>query len=228
MGVATPQSAPESRGRFARLQAATDRVPTKWFATLATGVFLAATAAFGGLATAASAPIGTLEVGDEHVTEQLRITVEDVVVIDDLPELYLELEPGHRALVVLAHVTNEWNQPQLASVGVDGLQDIVRVTTGNLDIEAPLKIARVDDGLAGPYLQPGLRVPLAFIWSVRTSAIEDGDPVDIRIFDESLYTGTVVTAGQSWGDPVLAAHIATVVTDVGTGAGDGDPDGGEQ
>lgn len=224
--MATPQSAPPKLGAFARFQAATDRVPTKWFAGLATGVFLAATAGFGGLAEAAPTPIGALEIGEEHATEQLRITVEDVVVIDDLPELSLNLVPGQRALVVLANVTNEWDRPlPTTALSTGGIHDNLRVSAGNIDVEAPLQIARVDDALISPVLQPGLQVPLAFIWSVRTSAIRDGDPVEIRLFEESLYTASVVTSGQWWDDPVLAAKVSSVVRDIGAGA---EPDDGAQ
>jgi hypothetical protein len=81
----------------------------------------------------------------------------------------------------------------------------------------PVTIARVDDALTSPLLQPGLRVPLAFVWAVPRSAVAGGDAVDVRVFDQSLYTGQVVTAGQWWDDPALAVTVPATITDLGSG-----------
>ena len=225
--MSTGEPTPEMTGRFARLRAATDRVPTKWFAGILTGLFLAATAAFGGLADAPAPAVASLALGEAHTSAQLTVEVEDVVLVDDFPELFLDLEPGRRALVVLAHVTNEWTQPLHAGSGSDSdLVDTVRVGVDQLDEEAPIAIARVDDASTSPLLQPGLRVPLAFVWSVPRSAIAGGDSVDVRVFDQTLYTGQVVTAGQWWDDPALAVTVAATVTDLGSGDSSGDEEDG--
>jgi hypothetical protein len=225
----TPANTDAKAGRFAQFRAATDRVPTKWFAGILTAIFLGVTAVFGGLATAADDPISQLDVGASHTTDQLTIEVEDVVVVTDLPEFSLDLEPGHRAVVVLAHVTNEWTQPQRATTA-DGLGDTLRISIPGVEDEPPIEIARVDDSLTTPVLQPDLRVPLAFIWSVPTVDVADGDPVEVSIFDESLYTASVVSAGRWWDFPTLAATVATSVTDIdigGDGGGDSDSGDGE-
>ena len=49
----SPDAAPVRKRRFEWIRAASDRVPTRWLAGIATALFLVATAAFGGLATAA-------------------------------------------------------------------------------------------------------------------------------------------------------------------------------
>lgn len=216
--MTAPPSKTPVKGRFARLRLASDRVPTKWFAAILTGLFLAATAAFGGLADAPAAPIAAIEPGTAHTTDQLSITVGKVVLIDDLPELRLTLEPGQRVLAVLADVRNEWTEPQVASGAVGGLRDILRVTAPGLTLARPIEIARVDDAESSPTLQPGLTVPLVFVWAVPTGALKDGTDLQLQLYDQSLYTGTVVTAGQWWDDPTLAATVAARVADVGAGA----------
>ncbi|HEX5857402.1 MAG TPA: hypothetical protein VFY91_04760 [Microbacterium sp.] len=225
--MSTGEKTPAKTGRFARLRAAGDRVPTKWFAGILTGLFLAATAAFGGLADAPAPAVASLDLGEPHTSAQLTVQVEDVVLVDDFPELSLDLQPGERALIVLAHVTNEWTRPLYAGAGGSSdLADTVRVGVEALEGVGPVAIARVDDAVTSPLLQPGLRVPLAFIWAVPRSAVEGGDAVDVRVFDQSLYTGEVVTAGQWWDDPALAVTVSATITDLGSGA-TGDAEGDE-
>ncbi|MET0734835.1 MAG: hypothetical protein ABWY55_04220 [Microbacterium sp.] len=213
----TPPAVPVRDNRFSRLRAATDRVPTKWFVSGLTGVFLVATAAFGGMADAVSPDPATLAIGETRTTAQLSIEVRDVVVIDALPEFSMTPEPGHRAVAVLAYVTNEWTEPQRASPDGNGLRDTLRIGLEGMDDAAPVEIARIDDNTSRPVLQPGLRVPLAFVWSVPDDLIVDGQSIEVRVFDQTLYTASVTVSGQWWDDPTLAATLDADVTDLGTG-----------
>lgn len=207
-------SAPPPRP-FDRLRIATDRVPTKWFAAIGTGVFLMVSAAFGGLADAPEAPVATLDLGAPHTTEQITLEIQEVVVVDDLPELYLDLAPGHRVVAVLVHATNEWTEPQTATLLSSGIRDLLRLDIEGLADARPIEIVRVDDNTATPVLQPGLRTPLAFLWSVPADTVADGDDVTVQVFDETFSVGQVVWSARLWGDPVLAATVDATVEDLG-------------
>lgn len=211
VGTATTDAEPSV---LTELATASDRVPTKWFASIGAVAFLIATAGFGGFADVPPTPIPALELGAAHASAQVTLEVQNVVVVDDIPELYLTVPPGERVVAVLAHATNAWTEPQAASVT---LSDVLRLDVDGLEEERPLVIARVDDAIANPRLQPGLRVPLAFVWTVPSVLLSDGDEVSVEVFDQTLYTGKAVTNGRWWDDPVLAATVTVPVEDLGTG-----------
>lgn len=208
---------PEPASRRAVLTAlgsASDRVPTRWFAGIGTAAFLIATAGFGGFADVPPAAVATLALGTPHTTEQMTLELQNVVVLDDIPELSLDVPPGERVVTVLAHATNEWTEPQSSTVA---LQDLLRLDVGGLAEERPTMIARVDDSLPNPQLQPGLRVPLAFVWTVPRELLSAGDEVTVELFDQTLRTGQVVADGRWWDDPVLAATVTAPVEDLDAG-----------
>ncbi|HKP07652.1 MAG TPA: hypothetical protein VJU58_10410, partial [Microbacterium sp.] len=195
--------------------------PTRWFAGIATGAFLAATAAFGGLATAAPPELAQLSPGEAHVTGQRSLTVQRAVLIDALPEAGVVVEDGQRVLAVVVEVQNRWDEP-LSSTGADGVAGSFRVAgTG----EAVAAAARMDDATSAPTLQPGVPAELVYAWPVDAAAFEDGQDVEVTMYELSLYTGSFVTAGRWWDDPVADATVTVSVTDVGAGVDeDGDDD----
>ena len=190
-------------------RAAIDRVPTKWLITAATGVFLIATAAFGGLATAATPPATTMRVGETFASAQLSLTASKLVLLDSLDEFFITLEPGERAVAVLAEVTNAWTEPQLAAVGSVGVRDVVALRIGDrtLGSDEMVAIVRTDDPQLSPTLQPGVAAPLAFIWAVPAHALRAGDDLTAEFFTQRLYTGKVTVSGQWWDDPALTATM---------------------
>ena len=78
---------------------------------MATALFLAVTAAFGGLSTAEGAPVPHLERGQEHRNQQFALTVDSA---------YLRtpggVAPDRRELVVYVDAVNLWTSPQLTAV----------------------------------------------------------------------------------------------------------------
>lgn len=188
-------------------------MPTKWFITAATGVFLLATAAFGGLADAQKPATPSINAGETFSSPQLSMTVTDVLLLDAVNEFSIDLEPGEQAVAVIANVTNEWIEPQLAAAETGGIRDVIALKVGGteLDAEALLAIVRIDDPQTSPTLQPGVSAPLAFIWAVPSDAASAGDTATVAFFKQSLYTGTVTVAGQWWTDPALAATMAVTV-----------------
>nr|WP_206686745.1 MULTISPECIES: hypothetical protein [Microbacterium] len=198
------------------MRKASDRVPTKWFAAIGTGLFLAVTAAFGGLNAVAEEVVEPprLVAGDTHTSPQFAVTVERVVLIDDLSEAGVSAEEGTRALVVIATATNTWDQPQ-GTNGTDSLAELI--TIDGLDVAAPSGIARMDDQTYGPRLQPGVPAQLAIAWRVDAGAYHEGDEITVVLTDQTMFTGSTVLAGRYWDDPVVGATVTVVATDVGAG-----------
>ncbi|AZC15222.1 hypothetical protein DT073_10115 [Microbacterium sp. ABRD28] len=190
-------------------------MPTGWFAGILTATFLAATAAFGGLAQAAVPPHPELEAGETHVNAQFALTVERAVLIDELPEAGITVEPGQRVLAVVLTAENVWDRA-LPSEGLSGLSAGVRIA--ELRDEPAAAIARFDDTTFSPYLQPRVPAELVLTWAVDRDALADGDEIEVVLRDLSLRRGELVIAGEYWETPVTAATMTLEVTDVGAGA----------
>ncbi len=202
-----------ARTRFGWLRAASDRVPTRWFAGMATALFLAATAAFGGLATAATPDITALEPGDAHRNDQVAMTIDRAVLIDEFEDAGVYVEEGERVLALLVSVENTWDEPLSAtpdssvtqSLTVDGLGD------------PPDSVARYDDATINPVLQPGVPAQIVLAWAVEADAFDDAQELKLTFNDMTLHTGSFVANGQWWTDPVAAATVSIAVEDIGAG-----------
>lgn len=206
------------------LRRAADRLPTKWFGTIAATAFLIVTAAFGGLSTAPAPPLPEIAIGETYTNDQMSITVERMFVTDSVDDFFdasVITGPGDELVVVVATVTNRWDRP--LSVG-DDLDRAVSVSTGSasdadsnegdagvvLDSDTLPVFARTDDATAARTIQPGVPTPLAWIWHVDGSTaqqITNADEVAVTIFDQTVVTGTYLFWGDRWGDPIAAARV---------------------
>lgn len=225
MGVPQPteqQAVPKRRFRWVR--AAADRLPTKWIAGLGTGVFLAATAAFGGLDTVEAASLPELSAGEEHRNDQLAVTVKRAVIIDELTEAGVTVEAGERVLALIVDAENLWDQPLPTTRGAS-LSSTVALAD-HPDVE-PDGIARYDDTTANPWLQPGVPATIVLAWAVPAERYAGGDDVRVVLNDETLFTGTAVISGQYWDDPQAAAAVTLELDDVGAGVDTSEPDAGD-
>ncbi len=207
----TPREPRQPRRTWVR--AAVDRVPTSWFAAIGTAVFLAMTAAFGGLATAATPELPRLQAGDTHRGAQLSISIERAVLIDELREAGIYVEDGERVLALVVDVENVWDRPLSArdkslesSLRVDGIDG------------APQAIARLDDATQTPWLQPSVPVRVVAAWPVTTGSVSDGEVLSVTLSDLALVRGQFVVDGDFWSDPTPAAVVEVAVSDVGAGA----------
>lgn len=189
-------------------------MPTKWFAGIATGLFLAATAAFGGLATVPEPELKAIEAGTEHRNEQVAITIDRAVLIDDFPEAGTRAEEGERVLAVLMTLENLWTKPQSTAYTDKVVQAF---SIAELDGAKPNASARYDDSTLTPMLQPRVPVEVVFTWLVPADEFHEGDELNITLNDLSLYVASFVTSGSSWVDPVPAATVTLTLTDVGAG-----------
>ncbi|HWM17293.1 MAG TPA: hypothetical protein VNP97_11975 [Microbacterium sp.] len=208
-------STPKKSRPTAWLRAASDRVPTKWLAGIATAVFLAATAAFGGLATAAAPEVATLEAGEEHRNDQLAITVERAVLVDEFPEAGVYIEDGERVLAVVISVENQWSEPIVASASGSVAQSL---QLEELAAAPPDSVARYDDATVSPTLQPGVPVQLVLVWAVDAGQFIDAQDLHFTVNDMALHTGSFVANGQWWTDPTEAATLTVTLDDIGAGA----------
>ncbi|WEK12840.1 MAG: hypothetical protein P0Y48_10240 [Candidatus Microbacterium phytovorans] len=219
----TEPAQPARANRFARLQAATDRVPTKWFATIGTVLFLAVTAAFGGLNEVAAAPtpaLPELTAGEVHTSAQLSIRVERAVLIDELSGTgaFPDEEKGERLLVLLVEVENRWDEAlQLSPFSSFSTGRVVRLSG---DDRAADGIVREDDQTPDPWLQPGIPTLLAFSWTVGGADYTDGEELIVELSDSPLEVGELLFTGERWGAPALAATVRIAIEDVGA-EGDG-------
>lgn len=213
--MATPggNANPRTPGRLGWLRAASDRVPTRWFAGIGTALFLAATAAFGGLATAAETPIAVLEPGDTHRNDQLAITIERAVLVDEFPEAGVYVDDGERVLAVLVSLENTWTEPLPASSDSSVTESI---EVAGLDA-SPDSVARYDDATISPYLQPGVPAQVVLAWAVDAGAFEDAQQLSVTLNDMTVHTGSFVANGTWWTDPVAAATVTIGLEDIGAG-----------
>lgn len=220
-------AAPTRRRRGDWIRAASDRVPTKWFASIGVVLFLAVTAAFGGLATAAEpAGPGELTAGEEYVNDQLAITVQRAVLLDEFPEAGISVQEGEHVLAVQVDFRNEWTQPLAASRGSSVAESILiesRTLEPLADAEPTTdarasSFARLDDATLNPWLQPGVDATLVLTWAVSPDEYADGDDLQIALNDMTLYTGSFVAEGQWWIDPVAAVIVTVPIVDLRAGA----------
>jgi hypothetical protein len=211
--TAPPTRAARIRARAKNLST---KVPTRWFFTGLLALFLAASAAFGGLEDADTPPLPQLDIGEAFSGAQLRIAVEDAVLIDAFPEANIVPAEGMRLLVIRATVENLWDRP--VSTRPDfGAADNIR-PRGVTDLaDEPLTVAVISDGSQSPELQPAVPVELAYVWEIKPGSVADSQVLRIDVMDKTYAAGGFVTYGERFQDPFVAAFSEASVTDVGAG-----------
>lgn len=211
---AAPAAAPAARAGGWLKQAA-DKVPTKWVSAAVVAVFLAATAAFGGMQPVEAASPVELAAGERHEGPMVALTLERAVLIDDFVEAgaNADEEAGERVLAIVLTAENVSDRPvqTLGSVfgevlSLESMPDLAREGA-----------ARMDDATIGPTLQPGVPAEVVVSWVVPGDAFAGGDEIRVRLHDHMLRVGASVVFGEYWDDEAHTATVTLVATDVGAG-----------
>lgn len=222
---ATGPTTTARRTPAAWVKVAAEKMPAKWVTVAALGLFLAATAAFGGLADAPAAaekPLAQLEPGDTHDTGQLKITLDRAVLIDELSGSgTVPIKDGHeRVLVVTGTIENPGDTVLYSSsfatkqLEIEGLPE---KRPNEDDVEA--SVARLDDATLSPLIQPGLAVEVAFTWPVPDDLLQAGDDLHVTISDLTWFEPSFLMQQPAvWTTPAIpAAELDLEVEDVGAG-----------
>ncbi|MDF2444091.1 MAG: hypothetical protein JWR01_2294 [Subtercola sp.] len=202
-----------------RATALSSKVPTKWLVTAVVALFLAGSAAFGGLNSVAADALPEVQAGTAYVGAQLRITVSRAVLIDGFPEQNITPDEGKRLFVVIATVENVWDRPvttydsigaadNLRPVGVEGIQSDT----------PPSDVVVISDGTRSPRLQPHVPIELAYIWQVGSTVTAAPGEVQVDVYDKVYAANGFVTYGARYESPFVAAFSKVPLTDVGAGA----------
>lgn len=211
-GTQTAATAVDSGTKRTLAQRALDRVPVKWLGTAGTVVFLAATAAFGGLAAVPEPEPPAVEVGQTFIGSELEITPVRATVIDRLRGSGVFPQPGERVLTVVMDVRNLSEFARLSAT--DGALRDVRLE-GFEAVDA--SIARLDDGLIAPWLQPGVAARVVLSWAVPAGMVSEGDDVRMLLPDSTRSMGQFVLHGVVWSDATVGGILTIPVEDLGTG-----------
>lgn len=193
-------------------QRALDRVPVKWVGTAATVVFLAATAAFGGLAAVPEPEPALVEHGQTYIGSELEITPVRATVIDQLRGTGVYPQPGERVLTVVLDVRNLSEFARL-STSSGALRDVRLEGFEHLEPS----IARLDDETIAPWLQPGVAARVVLSWAVPADLAGDGDDVRMLLPDSTRSMGRFVLYGVVWSDAEIGGILVLAVEDLGTG-----------
>lgn len=190
-------------------------MPTKWFAAIGTGLFLAVTAAFGGLAPVAVAEksLPQLSAGETHTSPQLNITVERAVLVDSLTGSGVtpDRDKGERLLVLLVQLENLWNRP-LSSSSTEGFTGAVLLDG---DPRKAGALVREDDQTSPMWLQPDVPALVAYTWAVGPNDYAEGENLTIVLQDAELIVGQLLYSGEDWGDYAPAATVSMPLEDAG-------------
>jgi hypothetical protein len=206
------------------IRVASNALPARWVTIAALALFLAVTAAFGGLADApskAETPLAQLAAGDVHDTGEFEIRLDRAVLIDELDGSGTYPDEGERVLAVVGTIRNTTNEPiesmtiAANQLHAEGLPD----TRPNGD-DMETAVARFDDTTYLPVLQPGFEVELAFTWAVPGDLLHADDELALTLSDKTWFQPSFLSKGPgSWTTPyVPAAVVRLTIEDVGAGA----------
>ncbi|OCG74805.1 hypothetical protein [Microbacterium sediminis] len=209
-------SAPARRSARVLARAAASKLPTRYLTAILTGLFLAATAAFGGLndAPPEAAPEPVVIATDEaHSTGRYTITFRGAYLADFWEDSGVYPEEGQRSIVLLAEVvcdgpTSMTTSDFIASLSGDALP--VDEYFGGADTT----IVRADDHLVSPTMPPHVTVPLVFGWEVPADAYTAGDTIELTLRGERREETSFLGHATFWNETGEDATVRLVLEDV--------------
>lgn len=177
----------------------------KWFALAATASFLAATAAFGGLADAPAKEIPTVQPGETFARADLTLTIEGAG-LSDSP--WADPDDPERQLFVDVAVTN-LGAAFLHSAS-DGALRPLKID-GHDELEFP-RMTRPGESRTA-ILQPLVPTTVRVLWDVPREAFAAGDT--IRVILPNATPRRMFTQSATVWDVTPGAYVEVVLTDVG-------------
>lgn len=207
-----PATAPEGPRRWVR--ASLDNVPTKWLASVGIGVFLAATAAFGGLEAVADPKPPEVAPGEQVLTPNLDMTVQRVFVSDRVEGgASADADSGERVLAVQLEVTSLSDEYRLVR-GAPGFYS-TRIVDG--PDKAPDASRPGESANRALILQPGVTDVIILSWTVDAGDYREGDEVRISLSNPQLNQWQFLDKEWHWADGGVSAFVTATLDDLGEG-----------
>lgn len=180
------------------------KVPTSAAGGILVGLFLAVTAAFGGLATAAPSAPTPVSLGTALTVNPWKLTVREVFTTDALTDSGSAGVEDGPYLVARVNVENTWDE----TLGTGGAPGDVASAVVAADVALKdggrVEIYRADDARAAKDLQPGVPTELYLAWH-----LDPAQPVPtratLRLLAAKLTTGTLAVSGEYFDTPALEA-----------------------
>ncbi len=177
----------------------------KWFALAGTALFLAATAAFGGLAEAPAADVPTIAVGETFERPDLTLTVEGAGLSDSA---WAEPDDPERQLFVDVAATN-LDAAYITSSSDGALRPVA--IEGHDDLTFP-RMTRPGESRTA-ILQPLVPTTVRITWEVPREAFKAGDT--IRIMLPNAAPRQMFTQSATVWDITPGAYVDVVLQDIG-------------
>ncbi|MFE6997049.1 hypothetical protein ACFVAE_13875 [Microbacterium sp. NPDC057659] len=192
-----------------------DRVQTKWVGTIGLVLFLAATAAFGGLNAVADPGPPSVHTGDLVTTDSLEMIVQKVYLADRIEGgANIDSESEDRVLAVQIDIKNLAETPRIMRSTFEGLGE-TQIKGG--PAKAP-DVSRPSEPTGGSVtLQPGIKDTIILSWAVDPTAFPDGKEVRIALPDPQSYRGQFLDHDLHWTNEGVSAIVAATVEDIGEG-----------
>ena len=191
-----------------------DRIPTKWASMIGVGIFLAATASFGGLNSVAAPETPHVKVGEHVVTSNLDMAVDSVYLSDRVENgSSADKENGERVLAVRMRITNLFPEARTmrASTGLQG----TRIVDGPDKTPEFSRPGETTQGVLA--LQPGVPDEIILSWTVVASDYSEGDEVRIALSDPQTYRGQFLDDDLHWFEGGTSAIVTATLDDLGEG-----------
>jgi hypothetical protein len=153
---------------------------TPWWLWTIAGIVVASavTWALGGFAEVAPSKLPVIELGEQHVGNEVATVVDSVQLHQERPSTgYDDGETDY--VVVAVTMTNVTDEPTLF------IRNAVRIVLGDVvdEFTAPDGAADPRTGSQVGFLQPDLPTRVLISWEVERGAVEAGDDIRIGVFE---------------------------------------------
>ncbi|WP_417555093.1 hypothetical protein [Microbacterium sp.] len=204
----------EERTVLTRVRRMTSLIPTPWLITAGGAILLAATAGFGGLATAPVPPTPKVAVGEQYSAGDLTITVHDLELRTERGNalVFPKKDEGEKVLAITVEATNTFHSPRSAeSLGEQSpVVDGIRVE----GVEGKPTISRTDGG-GDSMLQPDVPAQLVLAWIVEPDQLHDGQQLHLTLPHATHFVGTNVLKDQDyWSDITVGATLTAPLVEI--------------